>query len=151
MKNFCFRSLPSFVSFFSFVFVISLLFPIMVSVVAFVISSLLLIVVSVVAASIIEIFSKLAGNSTLPPLKFRYQKTVFLDLDETLIHSVEYATPTTKYDFVVNYIFWRKRYVLKRPFVDEFLRFLNEKNFQVVIFYCWNQTLRFTNIGQVGS
>lgn len=93
---------------------------------------------------LIKIFSKLVGKATLrstcksslPPLKFRSQKTVFLDLDETLIHTVS-ATPRSNYDFIVERLVKGERrvyYVLKRPFVDEFLQFLSEKNFQIVIF-----------------
>ncbi|PWA59030.1 Dullard phosphatase domain, eukaryotic [Artemisia annua] len=67
------------------------------------------------------------------------QKTVVLDLDETLIHSTLFRdtsiaiTPPGNYDFLVT--FGREvAYVTKRPFVDEFLQYLNQKNFEVVIF-----------------
>uniref|UniRef100_A0A7C9AKM4 Protein-serine/threonine phosphatase n=1 Tax=Opuntia streptacantha TaxID=393608 RepID=A0A7C9AKM4_OPUST len=71
----------------------------------------------------------------LPPLQDRKKKTVFLDLDETLIHSSP-DPPPEKFDFIVrpqidgeimNF------YVLKRPGVDELLEFLSGK-FEIVIF-----------------
>lgn len=50
---------------------------------------------------------------TLPPLEFRKQKTVFLDLDETLSHSVE-STPPTKYDFKYDFVVKGKRKLISR-------------------------------------
>ena len=77
--------------------------------------------------------------STLLPPNSLNQKTVVLDLDETLIHSTLFRdtsiaiTPPGNYDFLVT--FGREvAYVTKRPFVDEFLQYLNQKNFEVVIF-----------------
>lgn len=70
----------------------------------------------------------------LPPL-LPEKKTIFLDLDETLVHSQADPRPE-KFDFVVrpkiegsvvNF------YVLKRPGVDDFLKSLVRK-FEVVIF-----------------
>ncbi|PWA75110.1 Dullard phosphatase domain, eukaryotic [Artemisia annua] len=61
-------------------------------------------------------------------------------MDETLIHSTLFKedtsvaiAPPINYDFLVT--FGREvAYVTKRPFVDEFLQYLNQKNFEVVIF-----------------
>ncbi|KAG8365575.1 hypothetical protein BUALT_Bualt18G0119700 [Buddleja alternifolia] len=72
---------------------------------------------------------------TLPPLLSPEKKTIFLDLDETLVHSTA-NFPPEKYDFVVRPVIEGEKvefYVLKRPFVDEFLKFLSEK-FEVVVF-----------------
>lgn len=72
---------------------------------------------------------------TLPPLLSPDKKTVFVDLDETLVHSTA-SIPPERYDFVVRPVIDGEKaefYVLKRPFVDEFLRILSEK-FEVVIF-----------------
>lgn len=74
------------------------------------------------------------GNA-LPPLVSPEKKTVFLDLDETLVHSNP-NPPPEKYDFIVRPVIDGRRvefYVLKRPFMDEFLEFLSEK-FEVVVF-----------------
>ncbi|KAM3284864.1 CTD small phosphatase-like protein [Capsicum chacoense] len=74
------------------------------------------------------------GNA-LPPLVTSEKKTIFLDLDETLVHSNP-NPPPEKYDFVVRPVIDGHRvefYVLKRPFLDEFLEFLSEK-FEVVVF-----------------
>ncbi|KAL3851420.1 hypothetical protein ACJIZ3_013302 [Penstemon smallii] len=65
-------------------------------------------------------------------------KTVFLDLDHTLIHSTEARLhqPLDIYDFVVtspNDETEIKFYVQKRPYVDEFLKFLSER-FEIVVF-----------------
>ncbi|PWA46222.1 Dullard phosphatase domain, eukaryotic [Artemisia annua] len=90
---------------------------------------------------------RFAGNSTnsstngpspcaLPPPTSPNQKTVFLDLDHTLITSVwcppSPRTPRT-YDFLVKFD-QQVRYVIKRPYVDEFLNYLNNNNFEIVIF-----------------
>nr|XP_043633562.1 probable C-terminal domain small phosphatase [Erigeron canadensis] len=86
-----------------------------------------------------------AGNAVvrrylLPPLECPYQKTVVLDLDLTLVntviapkgsdrsairHDIVFQSDDPPYDDI---------YVLKRPFVDEFLRRLNKIGFEVVVF-----------------
>ncbi|XP_042064509.1 probable C-terminal domain small phosphatase [Salvia splendens] len=69
-----------------------------------------------------------------PPLNPR-KNTIFLDLDETLVHSTS-TVPPERYDFVVRPVIDGEKsefYVLKRPFVDEFLSYLSEK-FEIVIF-----------------
>lgn len=74
------------------------------------------------------------GN-VLPPLVSPEKKTIFLDLDETLVHSNP-NPPPEKYDFIVRPVIDGHRvefYVVKRPFMDEFLEFLSEK-FEVVVF-----------------
>ncbi|KAL8511713.1 hypothetical protein ACS0TY_018224 [Phlomoides rotata] len=71
----------------------------------------------------------------LPPLESPETKTVFLDLDETLVHSTAHVPPE-KYDFVVRPVIDGQKaefYVLKRPFVDEFLMFLSQR-FEIVVF-----------------
>ncbi|KAL9232203.1 hypothetical protein vseg_007339 [Gypsophila vaccaria] len=71
----------------------------------------------------------------LPPLANKAFKTVFLDLDETLIHSTLDVAPHT-YDFVVTPVIdgqLMNFYVSKRPFLDHFLHFLHGK-FEVVVF-----------------
>lgn len=78
-------------------------------------------------------------TTSLPPPNSPDQKTVFLDLDETLIHSTPATGPSPpgSYDFVVKPLLDGERvgfYVLKRPFVDEFLHFLSRNNFEIVIF-----------------
>ncbi|XP_047330962.1 probable C-terminal domain small phosphatase [Impatiens glandulifera] len=63
------------------------------------------------------------------------RRTIFLDLDETLIHSKP-DLPNHKYDFIVRPVIdgiKMEFYVAKRPFVDEFLETLSEK-FELVIF-----------------
>ncbi|XP_054776240.1 uncharacterized protein LOC129284792 [Prosopis cineraria] len=73
--------------------------------------------------------------SLLPPLIYPHRKTVFLDLDETLVHS-RVDPPPERFDFVV-----RPRidgestnfYVLKRPGVDDLLESLAAK-YEVVVF-----------------
>ncbi|GKE60195.1 Dullard phosphatase domain containing protein, eukaryotic, partial [Tanacetum coccineum] len=68
------------------------------------------------------------------------QKTVVLDLDETLIHSTIFRdtsvaiTPPINYDFLVTFGVKEAVYVTERPFVDEFLQYLSQNNFEVVIF-----------------
>lgn len=74
-------------------------------------------------------------HGPLPPQISLEKKTVFLDLDETLVHS-QAGPPPEKFDFVI-----RPRidgieldfYVLKRPGVDEFLEKLGDK-YEVVVF-----------------
>ncbi|XP_027162849.1 carboxy-terminal domain RNA polymerase II polypeptide A small phosphatase 1-like [Coffea eugenioides] len=74
-------------------------------------------------------------SSALPPLVSPEKKTVFLDLDETLVHSQPGPAPE-KYDFIVRPMIDGERvdfFVLKRPFVEEFLEFLRNK-FEIVVF-----------------
>ncbi|GJV84535.1 putative reverse transcriptase domain-containing protein [Tanacetum coccineum] len=77
--------------------------------------------------------------TTLLPPNSLNQKTVVLDLDETLIHSTIFRdtsipiTPPINYDFLVKFG-GEVAYVKKRPYVDEFLHFLNQNNFELVIF-----------------
>ncbi|KAL3820223.1 hypothetical protein ACJIZ3_006128 [Penstemon smallii] len=71
----------------------------------------------------------------LPPLLSPEKKTIFLDLDETLVHSTA-NLPPEKYDFIVRPVINGEKaefYVLKRPYVDQFLDFLSQK-FEIVIF-----------------
>lgn len=71
----------------------------------------------------------------LPPLTSPETKTVFLDLDETLIHSQQ-DTPPKRFDFMVSPIIDGVRtnfYVMKRPGVDAFLEAVSKKN-EVVVF-----------------
>ncbi|KAK8955346.1 Mitochondrial import inner membrane translocase subunit TIM50 [Platanthera guangdongensis] len=76
-----------------------------------------------------------ASTAVLPPPSTPGRKTVFLDLDETLIHSCT-GIPPERYDFTVRpkidgqeIIF----YVLRRPGAEELLRAAAE-SFEVVIF-----------------
>ncbi|EXC51209.1 CTD small phosphatase-like protein [Morus notabilis] len=77
----------------------------------------------------------LAFDGLLPPPTSLEKRTVFLDLDETLVHS-QADPPPERFDFVV-----RPRidgevmnfYVLKRPGVDELLEWLAAK-YEVVVF-----------------
>ncbi|XP_062094550.1 uncharacterized protein LOC133800568 [Humulus lupulus] len=77
----------------------------------------------------------LTFDNRLPPLISPEKRTIFLDLDETLVHS-KADPPPERFDFVV-----RPRidgevlnfYVLKRPGVDELLESLGAK-FEVVVF-----------------
>lgn len=74
-------------------------------------------------------------RTPLPPLLSAKKKTVFLDLDETLVHSKP-SPPPEKYDFVVKPVIDGEKvefFVLKRPFVDELLEFLS-KEFEIVVF-----------------
>ncbi|KAL4585751.1 hypothetical protein LXL04_010376 [Taraxacum kok-saghyz] len=78
-------------------------------------------------------------TASLPPPITPDQKTVFLDLDETLIHSIPATglSPPERYDFLVRPLLDGERvdfYVLKRPFVDEFLQFLSTNNYEIVVF-----------------
>ncbi|XP_071739776.1 uncharacterized protein [Rutidosis leptorrhynchoides] len=104
---------------------------------------------------LVKIFSKLVRIATpkrkssvkkgyketisLPPLDSVNRKTVFLDLDETLIHSVPAngLIRPRNFDYMVKPMIDGERvdfYVLKRPFVDEFLQFLTENGFEIVVF-----------------
>ncbi|XAR66610.1 Phosphoprotein phosphatase [Bertholletia excelsa] len=77
----------------------------------------------------------LFSDRRLPPPTSPEKRTVFLDLDETLVHSKP-DPPPEKYDFVVRPVIDGVRvnfYVLKRPCVDELLEFLTQK-FEVVVF-----------------
>lgn len=74
-------------------------------------------------------------ENVLPPLMSPEKKTIFLDLDETLIHSKP-DPPPKSFDFIV-----RPRidgelmnfYVAKRPGVDAFLESISKK-YELVIF-----------------
>lgn len=71
----------------------------------------------------------------LPPLVLPEKITVFLDLDETLVHSVAAPCPK-RFDFVVRPNIHGKEmtfYVVKRPGVDQFLQKLAEK-YELVVF-----------------
>ncbi|XP_024199842.1 CTD small phosphatase-like protein, partial [Rosa chinensis] len=70
----------------------------------------------------------------LPPLTSQEKRTVFLDLDETLVHTE--ATVPQRFNFVVRPIIRGTKmtfYVIKRPGVDQFLQRLAEK-YEVVVF-----------------
>ncbi|KAB5560734.1 hypothetical protein DKX38_005691 [Salix brachista] len=74
-------------------------------------------------------------NERLPPLISHDKRTVFLDLDETLVHS-KADPPPQKFDFVVRPEIEGEKmnfYVLKRPGVDAFLEALGTK-YEVVVF-----------------
>ncbi|XP_057464749.1 uncharacterized protein LOC130754539 [Actinidia eriantha] len=76
-----------------------------------------------------------ADRSRLPPPSSPEKPTIFLDLDETLVHSKP-DPPPENYDFVVRPVIDDVKidfYVKKRPFADEFLEFLSRK-FEIVIF-----------------
>ncbi|KAK8992452.1 hypothetical protein V6N11_048533 [Hibiscus sabdariffa] len=71
----------------------------------------------------------------LPPLVSTTKKTIFLDLDETLVHSSP-DPPPKAYDFTVTPSIGGQVmnfYVLKRPGVDFFLEHISKKH-EVVIF-----------------
>ncbi|GMI93510.1 hypothetical protein like AT5G45700 [Hibiscus trionum] len=71
----------------------------------------------------------------LPPLISTTKKTIFLDLDETLVHSSP-DPPPKSYDFVVTPTIGGQIinfYVLKRPGVDFFLEEISKKH-EVVVF-----------------
>ncbi|KAF5738282.1 putative Carboxy-terminal domain RNA polymerase II polypeptide A small phosphatase [Tripterygium wilfordii] len=75
------------------------------------------------------------NDYVLPPSISPNKRTVFLDLDETLVHSNR-DPPPNQFDFVVRPKIdgnLMNFYVLKRPGLDEFLEFLNGK-FEVVVF-----------------
>lgn len=72
----------------------------------------------------------------LPPLDPIKQGTVFLDLDETLIHSSPDPPPESRFDFTVRPVIEgkiMKFYVSKRPGVDQFLKEISKK-FELVVF-----------------
>lgn len=83
---------------------------------------------------------RFAGYSlTLLPPNSLNQKTVVLDLDQTLVHSTLFYLPADippcrSYDF--RFMLGEREVfcVKKRPFVDKFLEYLNLKNFEIVIF-----------------
>lgn len=82
-----------------------------------------------------RVLNKHPEHHNLPPARSRERKTVFLDLDETLIHS-QLSPQPEKYDFMVRPMINGQRinfYVLKRPFVDELLETLSEK-YEIVVF-----------------
>lgn len=82
-----------------------------------------------------DICRPLFTRKTLPPAIPPERKTIFLDLDETLVHSSP-ETPPGKFDFIVRpEIDGRKVefFVSKRPFVDEFLENLSKK-YEIVVF-----------------
>ncbi|KAK8524564.1 hypothetical protein V6N13_015584 [Hibiscus sabdariffa] len=71
----------------------------------------------------------------LPPLISTTKKTIFLDLDETLVHSSPDPPPKT-YDFIVKPSIGGQIvnfYVLKRPGVDFFLEEISKEH-EVVVF-----------------
>ncbi|KAL5732202.1 protein-serine/threonine phosphatase [Ranunculus cassubicifolius] len=74
-------------------------------------------------------------NPALPPSLFPHKKTIFLDLDETLIHS-QTDPPPKNFDFVVHPTIEGELmnfYILKRPHVEELLESLSKK-FEIVVF-----------------
>ncbi|XP_057949742.1 uncharacterized protein LOC131144853 [Malania oleifera] len=77
----------------------------------------------------------LFAGSRLPPPRSPEKKTIFLDLDETLVHS-KADPPPAKFDFVVRPTIDGEPvnfYVLKRPGVDELLEAIAGK-FEIVVF-----------------
>ncbi|KDP21150.1 hypothetical protein JCGZ_21621 [Jatropha curcas] len=77
----------------------------------------------------------LFSNERLPPLISPTKKTIFLDLDETLVHS-KADPPPQMFDFVVRPKIdgeLMNFYVLKRPGVDAFLESLAAK-YELVVF-----------------
>ncbi|KAI0492106.1 hypothetical protein KFK09_026371 [Dendrobium nobile] len=77
----------------------------------------------------------LLSTPALPPLSIPRRKTIFFDLDETLIHSCT-GMPPELYDFTIHPDIDGKEipfYVLKRPGVEELLRTASEL-YEVVIF-----------------
>ncbi|XP_050367366.1 uncharacterized protein LOC126785769, partial [Argentina anserina] len=77
---------------------------------------------------------QIQNNKLIPPLTSPEKKTVFLDLDETLVHSS--VTLPNRFDFLVRPIIHgteMRFYVIKRPGVDQFLQKLAEK-YEVVVF-----------------
>ena len=80
------------------------------------------------------LFEDSVENSLLPP-SISNRKTVFLDLDETLVHS-KTSPPPEKFDFVVRPVIDGEPmdfYVRKRPGIDELLEALALK-YEVVVF-----------------
>ncbi|KAF8667069.1 hypothetical protein HU200_053245 [Digitaria exilis] len=76
-----------------------------------------------------------AHSAALPPPLSPGRPTLFLDLDDTLIHSQK-DTPPPRFDFIVRPVVKGKTltyYITKRPCVDEFLRAAAER-FEVVVF-----------------
>ncbi|TVU17004.1 hypothetical protein EJB05_33010, partial [Eragrostis curvula] len=76
-----------------------------------------------------------AQSAALPPPATPGRRTLFLDLDETLIHS-QTDPPPARYDFAVRPVIGGQAvtfYVAKRPGVDAFLRAAAE-SFEVVVF-----------------
>ncbi|XWS15881.1 hypothetical protein CRYUN_Cryun34aG0040400 [Craigia yunnanensis] len=74
-------------------------------------------------------------HQLLPPLVSAKKRTIVLDLDETLVHSIHSPPPPT-YDFMIKPCIdgvRMKFYVLKRPGVDEFLESISKK-YEVVVF-----------------
>ncbi|KAG8634589.1 hypothetical protein MANES_17G061000v8 [Manihot esculenta] len=74
-------------------------------------------------------------SKRLPPLISPTKRTIFLDLDETLVHS-KTDPPPQKFDFMVRPNIdgeFMNLYVLKRPGVDAFLEALAEK-YELVVF-----------------
>ena len=66
---------------------------------------------------------------------FKNKKTLFLDLDETLVHS-SFKSFNNKEEIIFDMLFEEKKHtihVLKRPFVDEFLNKMSNL-FEIVIF-----------------
>ncbi|XP_020232353.1 probable C-terminal domain small phosphatase [Cajanus cajan] len=75
------------------------------------------------------------GDAPLLPPSLSLRRTVFLDLDETLVHSQLSPAPE-RFDFIVRPVIDgvpMDFYVLKRPGVDEFLESLAAK-YEVVVF-----------------
>ncbi|GJN35799.1 hypothetical protein PR202_gb24606 [Eleusine coracana subsp. coracana] len=75
-----------------------------------------------------------AQSAALPPAPSPATRTLFLDLDETLIHAQ--TDPPTRFDFAVRPIIGGQAvtfYVAKRPGVEAFLRAAAER-FEVVVF-----------------
>ncbi|KAF3341318.1 carboxy-terminal domain RNA polymerase II polypeptide A small phosphatase 2-like protein [Carex littledalei] len=60
------------------------------------------------------------------PLPPTTRKTLFLDLDDTLIRQVE---PPDQYDFAT-----KTHYIMKRPGVDKLLQVATDNDFEIVIF-----------------
>ncbi|KAF6167398.1 hypothetical protein GIB67_020704 [Kingdonia uniflora] len=82
-----------------------------------------------------KIRRSLFPRNELPPLISLETKTVFLDLDETLIHS-KTDPPPEKYDFIVRPTIEGEVltfYVLKRPGVDQLLASIS-MNYEIVVF-----------------
>ncbi|ESW19982.1 hypothetical protein PHAVU_006G171200 [Phaseolus vulgaris] len=80
------------------------------------------------------VFDDATTTPLLPP-SLSIRKTVFLDLDETLVHSHP-SPPPERFDFVVRPVIDGEPmdfYVLKRPGVDELLEALASK-YEVVVF-----------------
>ncbi|TVU42395.1 hypothetical protein EJB05_08797, partial [Eragrostis curvula] len=77
-----------------------------------------------------------SAAALLPPPTTPGRRTLFLDLDETLIHAHTASPPPAGYDFAVRPVFGGRSvtfYITKRPGVDAFLRAAAER-FEVVAF-----------------